>query len=146
MKKLLVSLSAVPLSRARPYLKNFTRHYPELFNKRGSGRKKDRIFIPVQAQDIAQSQINVKAPDEIEKYLQEMGVEIESYSLGFGLLNGKRVKISTQLEGDKELLKKFVNDPNRKSVKREAAGVMVVISRHPTILLACPLIAAGLPA
>lgn len=50
MKKLFITISAVPLKVARPYVKSFDRtRYAEIFNKYGTGKsgEKYRIYIPV---------------------------------------------------------------------------------------------------
>lgn len=132
MKKLYVSVSAVPLSRARDYLKNFKRHYPELFNKLGSGRKKDRIYIPLRSGDAT---IERKPPLEISEYLSKLGYDIENYKLGLARNSkGKTVKIGKLLK-DEELAKQFMNDPARNAAKSAAEGQLVVISRHPYDLI-----------
>ena len=125
MKKLFVTLSAVPLSLARPYLKNFKRHYPEIFNKYGEGRRKDRIYWKVGAASAA-------APIEIEKYLNELGYSIENYVLGLASKNNRVIKIGKLLKEEPELSAKFNHDKARGSARVEnAKKLLCVISRHP---------------
>lgn len=128
MKKLFVTLSAVPLSLARPYLKNFKRHYPEIFNRMGSGKKKDRIYVPVSTGNVERPVSN--PPDSIKSYLAERGFEVENYELGLARDGkGRTIRMGKILK-DENLLKQFSNDPSRSAVKSASNG-FVVFSRHP---------------
>ena len=127
MKKLFISISAVPLSIARPYLKNFKRHYPEIFNRFGSGVKKDRIYFDLDKDKVAKP---AKPPKEVSDYLANIGYEIENYSLGIARdAKGKTKKIGKIIQ-DKDVAKIFANDPIR-SASKSAVGAIAVISRHP---------------
>lgn len=135
MKKLFVTLSAVPLSMARPYLKNFKRHYPEIFDEYGSGKvegKKDRIYIPLGSDVSIKSLARKKPPKEIVEFLESKGYEVENYMTGKARKGKRTVRIGPILKEEApELLKIFETDPSRKSAKRVTAGAMAVISRHP---------------
>lgn len=131
MKTLFVTLSAVPLSMTRPYMKHFKRRYPEIFDKRKTKKIRDRIYIPLKSGGDGEEIPHIPAPKPIEDFIRSKGFEIESYALG-KYLDGKRLKsISNLLKEEPELLKLFVNDKRRSAVKRVAAGAQVVISRHP---------------
>lgn len=132
MKKLFVTLSAVPLSLARPHLKNFKKHYPEIFREYGSGRKKARIIIPLNRPSNIRKEAKVEAPSEIEKYLEEKGYEIENYVAGWMLdSKGRTLRMGPFLKEEApDLSKKFNHDPIRAAHKAGANGVAVV-SCHP---------------
>ena len=131
MKTLFLTLSAVPISKTRPYMKHFKRRYPEIFDRRKTKKIRDRIYIPLKSGGGGEEIPHITAPKPIEDFIRSKGFEIESYALG-KYLDGKRLKsISNLLKEEPELLKLFVNDKRRSAVKRVAAGAQVVISRHP---------------
>lgn len=129
MKKIFVSLSAVPLSIVKQYFnKNFTRHYQEYFKSYGSGEKKDRIYIPINS---GLSNDNIKAPKEIVEYLDSKGYIVESYAAGMARnkSNGRTLRIGKLLE-DREVKSIYDGDSSRKGIK-STTDSYVVISRHP---------------
>ena len=129
MKKLFVSISAVPLSIARPYLKNFKRHYPEIFNRFGSGEKKDRINIPLNA---SRPIVDVKPNKAVEDYLHSKGYTIENYFQGTARDKyGRTPSIGKIVKDNPEIKQLFDSDPNRKAANAKKSNFTVVISRHP---------------
>ena len=133
MKKLFVSISAVPLSIARPYLKNFKRHYPKIFNRFGSGEKKDRINIPLNA---SRPIVDVKPNKAVEDYLHSKGYTIENYFQGTARDKyGRTPSIGKIVKDNPEIKQLFDSDPNRKAANLTKSNFTVVISRHPYDLI-----------
>lgn len=127
------SLSAVPLSLARRYMKHFNRgRYANIFNKYGEGKGKDkyRIYIPVNATHMVAPK-TMSVPKEIEDYLTSLGMKIDNYAVGtVHLPDGKRiVRLGKVLAKNAELKKMYDNDPQRKATKLVSSWV--VISCHP---------------
>ena len=129
MKKLFISISAVPLSLARPYLKNFKRHYPKIFNRFGSGEKKDRINIPLNA---SRPIVDVKPNKAVEDYLHSKGYTIENYFQGTARDKyGRTPSIGKIVKDNPEIKQLFDSDPNRNAANSKKSNFTVVISRHP---------------
>lgn len=129
--KLEISLSAIPLSLARPFVKEFKRdRYSDFFNKwgEGKGKNKFRIYTPLNSHF---SKPVIKVPPEIEEYVTGLGMKIDCYRAGTVLMrDGKRTtKLGSVLFKRPELKKLFDSDPQRQATKN--ASWWVVISRHP---------------
>ena len=132
MKKLFVTLSAIPLRMVKPYVKAFNRtRYAHIFNKYGSGKtkNKNRIYIPV-GQNLKVEK--VKVPAIIEQELDSLGYEVENYTTGIAkqISSNRSMRIGKLLKSD-EAKKTFANDPARSASKVGAGGLIVVISQHP---------------
>jgi len=131
--KIFISLSAIPLSIARKYVKGFDRtRYANIFNKYGSGKGRDkyRIYIPIDTKKPLLDK-EVIVPVEILTFLKEKKMVVDNYLVGTALLpDGKRtVRIGRLLAKEPWLKKIFDNDPGRKGIA--ADELLVVISRHP---------------
>jgi hypothetical protein len=91
--KVLVSLAAVPLSVARPYLKGWNRNglgvrVVNRMNK-DSANSKYRIYLP-----ISKPKVKVKALPSIAQAIKEAGYKIENYVLGVAVnKDGRQIKI-----------------------------------------------------
>ena len=130
--KLLISLSAVPLSMAKPYMALLNRHlYDNIFRKYGSGNKKwpARIYIPVGSKPVQP----VEPSPAVKEAVESMGYVVDSYLAGTAIQrDGKRtMRIGKLLSKDKDVLRAFESDPKRKSHKVAQGELVVVISRHP---------------
>ena len=88
--KLLVSLSAVPLSMAKPYMALLNRHlYDNIFRKYGSGNKKwpARIYIPVGSKPVQP----VEPSPAVKEAVESMGYVVDNYLAGTAIQrDGKR--------------------------------------------------------
>ena len=130
--KLLISLSAVPLSMAKPYMALLNRHlYDNIFRKYGSGNKKwpARIYIPVGSKPVQP----VEPPPAVREAVESMGYVVDNYLAGTAIQrDGKRTtRIGKLLSKDKDILRAFESDPKRKGHKVAQGELVVVISRHP---------------
>ena len=130
--KLLISLSAVPLSMAKPYMALLNRHlYDNIFRKYGSGNRKwpARIYIPVGSKPVQP----VEPSPAVKEAVESMGYVVDNYLAGTAIQrDGKRtMRIGKLLSKDKDVLRAFESDPKRKSHKVAQGELMVVISRHP---------------
>ncbi len=130
--KILISLSAVPLSMAKPYMALLNRHlYDNIFRKYGSGNKKwpARIYIPVGSKPVQP----VEPLPAVKKAVEARGYLVDNYLAGIAIQqDGKRtIRIGKLLSKDKDILRIFESDPKRKSHKVAQGELMVVISRHP---------------
>ncbi len=130
--KLLISLSAVPLSMAKPYMALLNRHlYDNIFRKYGSGNKKwpARIYIPVGSKPVQP----VEPPPAVREAVESMGYVVDNYLAGTAIQrDGKRTtRIGKLLSKDKDILRAFESDLKRKGHKVAQGELVVVISRHP---------------
>lgn len=126
--KVMISLSAVPLSVARPFVKNW--------NKNGLGvrviqrflKKKDRnryrLYLPIDAK----LKPKIVPPDIITQQIESAGYKIEDYVTGIASTpDGKRkIRMGKILKGD--ALDRFSNDKDRQAFRDE---YVCVISAHP---------------
>ena len=127
--KLLISLSAVPLSMAKPYMALLNRHlYDNIFRKYGSGNKKwpARIYIPVGSKPVAP----VEPSPAVKEAVESMGYVVDNYLAGTAIQrDGKRTtRIGKLLSKDKDVLRAFESDPKRKGHKVSQGELMVVIT------------------
>lgn len=120
----------------RDYM-NIWKEYPELkkryediFKKYDGDKNHYRIYIP-----LLEENVKNKLEIEISKFLDDNGYEVINYINGICKFKSPMVKntskigqILTRLKND-ELVKKFIEDPNRKSGSIE--DKIVCISRHP---------------
>ena len=130
--KLLISLSAVPLSMAKPYMALLNRRlYDNIFRKYGSGNKKwpARIYIPVGSKPVKP----VEPSPAVKEAVESRGYVVDNYLAGTAIQrDGKRtMRIGKLLSKDKDVLKVFESDPKRKGHKVAQGELVVVISRHP---------------
>ena len=130
--KLLISLSAVPLSMAKPYMALLNRHlYDNIFRKYGSGNKKwpARIYIPVGSKPVQP----VEPSPAVKEAVESLGYVVDNYLAGTAIQrDGKRTtRIGKLLSKDKDILRAFESDPKRKGHKVAQGELVVVISRHP---------------
>ena len=130
--KLLISLSAVPLSMAKPYMALLNRHlYDNIFRKYGSGNRKwpARIYIPVGSKPVQP----VEPSPAVKEAVESLGYVVDNYLAGTAIQrDGKRTtRIGKLLSKDKNILRAFESDPKRKGHKVSQGELMVVISRHP---------------
>ena len=130
--KILISLSAVPLSMAKPYMALLNRHlYDNIFRKYGSGNKKwpARIYIPVGSKPVKP----VEPSPAVKEAVESRGYVVDNYLAGTAIQrDGKRtMRIGKLLSKDKDVLKVFESDPKRKGHKVAQSELVVVISRHP---------------
>lgn len=119
-----LSIAAVPLSKARPFIKNW--------NKKGIGvkliqsfthDKKYRYYMPL----VKNQKHAPEAPAIVVDAIKKAGYVIEDYMAGLAAKGDRVVKIGKIISKNPEALKAFVNDP-RRSGKNEYT---VVISAHP---------------
>ena len=130
--KLLISLSAVPLSMAKPYMALLNRRlYDNIFRKYGSGNKKwpARIYIPVGSKPVKP----VEPSPAVKEAVESRGYVVDNYLAGTAIQrDGKRtMRIGKLLSKDKDVLRAFESDPKRKGHKVAQGELVVVISRHP---------------
>ena len=130
--KLLISLSAVPLSMAKPYMALLNRRlYDNIFRKYGSGNKKwpARIYIPVGSKPVKP----VDPSPAVKEAVESRGYVVDNYLAGTAIQrDGKRtMRIGKLLSKDKDVLRAFESDPKRKGHKVAQGELVVVISRHP---------------
>ena len=130
--KLLISLSAVPLSMAKPYMALLNRRlYDNIFRKYGSGNKKwpARIYIPVGSKPVKP----VEPSPAVKEAVESRGYVVDNYLAGTAIQrDGKRtMRIGKLLSKDKDVLRAFEFDPKRKGHKVAQGELVVVISRHP---------------
>ena len=130
-----ISLSAVPLSAVRPYMKHFDRSlYRGMFQKYGTGKNVDkyRIYIPITG-DLGVRKESV-VPQQIISALEDKGYSVSDYRAGIAVdRTGKRQVRIGKLLTDPGTKKIYDNDPQRISVKN--VNTWVVISRHPYDIL-----------
>jgi hypothetical protein len=131
----MISLAAVPLSKAKPYLRNWDRHglgveVVQRFLAKQKGANKQRLgyrlYLPIS--DKAQKPVVV--PVDIRAAVQAAGYQIENYVLGIASKdNGARkIKIGKLIAKNNVLKTLFDNDKQRSSRKDE---YVCVISCHP---------------
>ena len=129
--KLLLSLSALPPSLYRQYVKGWNKEkYADLFRKYTGDRNNYRIHIPLVkgAKRIAYAPV----PEAIQLSVAEKGYTVEDYITGIAVdrTGKRRIKIGKLLPP--ELQKVFAEDKARSNARNAASGTqMVVISRHP---------------
>lgn len=128
--KLYISLSAVPLSQVRSYMKSFNRtRYAQIFDKLGTGKKdKFRIYFPINSSQ--PNKVDLEVPTEIKEYLAKQNMTVSDYKLGLALMpDGKRKVSIGKILKDPKVKKIYDSDPQRKNLKSVPAWA--VISRHP---------------
>jgi hypothetical protein len=124
---------ALTPSQFRPYVKKFKRNrYKKLFqeykNRYDGDRNAYRIYLPL----IIIKRKN-KIEDEISKFLSDNNYEIIDYFKGTckfkDAKNPSKIGAILTKLGEDNLMKSFVEDPERK--KGASEELMVCISRHP---------------
>ena len=117
----------------KDYIKGWNKdRYHSIFSspEHEHNRKAYRVYLPM----IGGGEI-IHPPKQIEKFLKRAGYKVADYAKGLAqnIQNPKRqIKIGKLLAKQPELLKKFQDDPKRRSAKGEYE---VVITRHPYDLL-----------
>lgn len=125
--KIQVSLSAVKLSDARPYVKGWDKgRYADVFRKFSTNDRAYRVYIPLDHV----ANIPIPAPGKIAKLVEEAGYTIEDYRAGIAVdKSGKRrMRIGRLISSDADAKKMFDNDKRRTGFR---AKYMICISRHP---------------
>lgn len=62
-----LELSRVPISKARPYLKNWNKdRYSDIFGAHGSGSNKHRIYVPIDGESAGKVQKALTPPKQVE--------------------------------------------------------------------------------
>lgn len=132
----LSSLSAVPLSLVRPYLKEGWNRgrYKKIFEQHGSGipGKRYRIYLPLSQSKTVE---DVAVPSAIQNYLATKNISVDNYVLGLGRLpDGRATKLGRVLNTEPDLKRMFDADPQRRGTAATVKA-LVVISRHPYDIL-----------
>jgi hypothetical protein len=131
MKSVFVSLSAIPLSMVKKYVRSNLNHYSNIFNRYGTGKGKEkyRIYIPLGDNKPV---VQTDAPKVVVDELQQQGYEVENYIAGIARKSGtnRSVRIGRLLKSE-EAKKTFETDPKRKAGKVANNELIAVISRHP---------------
>lgn len=140
MKSLNICLSALKLSEYREFKpKEWDRNrYQDLFALYTGSRNRYRIYLPLNNQNINPRPFPLKkVPSQIRKAVDQLGFQIEDYRLGLAKpkASTKKNVVSLGKILPNDLLKQFVNDPNRQGVKTLSSDYMVVVSRHPYDLI-----------
>lgn len=129
----LLGLAAVPVSKARPYLKSWDRHGlgVELIQsftrkQKGGNRNGYRLYLPIKASDAP----TPVPPTPIVQAVHSAGYVIEDYVTGIASKDGgaRKIKIGKLLSKDAHLKMMFDQDKNRQS---RAEEYFCVISAHP---------------
>lgn len=125
MQKVMLSLSAIPLSKARKYAKGWNKgRYADLFVKH-SDSPHYRIYFPFEHIHAA----HLPVPKIINEKLNSLGYSVEDYRAGIAVdANGRRrVRIGKLLGKFPEVQKLFNEDKLRAAKDR----YYICISRHP---------------
>lgn len=131
--EVMIGLAAVPVSRARPYLKSWDRHGVgvELIQsftvkQKGGNRKGYRLYLPVKAGDAPPP----VPPSPIAQAVHAAGYVIEDYVTGIASKDGgsRKIKIGKLLSKNAMLKDIFDKDKGRQS---RAEEYFCVISAHP---------------
>jgi len=129
----LISVSAVPLSIARPMVAGWDKaRYEDIFLKFEHSRNKYRIYLPLVGNEINHA---ITVPQQVSEVLQEQGYVVEDYLAGIAVRTDnpkKKIKIGKLLK-EPSSKKVFDNDPQRSAIKN--VKQWVVISRHPYDIL-----------
>ena len=141
MKKLFITLSAIPLSLYRSSVAGLKMDnpnlYSDIFSKYGSGNNKNnknRIYIPINSQPLVETK---SIPNQkVVQFLLENKFKIDNYRLGTAIMpDGKRtIRIGKLLSKEPELKKLFDNDTSRNGAA-QTGNMLCVISRHPYDIL-----------
>jgi hypothetical protein len=127
--KINISLSAIPLSLIRPFLKSWNKsRYASLFQKYDHDKNAYRIYLPLSGKA---SEKKIIIPKAILNEIQSQGYEIDSYTAGIArrVDNPKKVIKIGKLLKTPALKKEYDNDPQRTAIKN--TKMWIVISRHP---------------
>ena len=121
---------ALPLSLARKYRKKWDpMKYHELFSRYTDDPKAYRIYLPL-IQPGSKATAVVKAPEHIQKAIEDAGFVIDDYLEGMASKGNQKIKIGKILQRvDPKLKNEFDSDPLRRG--KNTATLEVVISRHP---------------
>lgn len=131
--EVMVGLAAVPVSKARPYLKSWDRHGlgVELIHsftkkQKGGNRNGYRLYLPV----VAEAAPPPVAPTAIVQAVHAAGYVIEDYVTGIASKDGgaRKIKIGKILAKNSTLKSIFDQDKGRQS---RAEEYFCVISAHP---------------
>jgi len=131
-----LALAAVPLSVARPLMKNWNKNglgvqVIQRFLPKNKKRKKNayRLYMPIKP-----VKTKITVPEKITMALTSKGYTVDDYVLGIAVdSTGKRQMRIGKLLKDAELLKEFMNDPQRAAHKDDFT---CVVSCHPYDVLA----------
>lgn len=126
-----IALAAVPMSIARPLVKNWNKNGlgPQVIHRflpQDKKQKKNayRIYLPIEP-----VHGKIVVPKPISAALLEKGYSVDDYITGIAVdKTGKRRMRIGKLIKDQELLKEFMNDPQRAAHKDDFT---CVISCHP---------------
>lgn len=126
-----LALAAVPMSIARPLVKNWNKHGlgPQVIHRFLPHDKKQRknafrLYLPIDP-----THEHIVVPHHITLVLAEKGYTVDDYINGIAVdSSGKRKMRIGKLIKDQKLLQEFANDPQRAAHKDEYT---CVISCHP---------------
>jgi len=129
--EMMLALAAVPMSIARPLVKNWNRNglgvqVIKRFLPKNKKQKKNtyRLYLPIKP-----TKQKIKIPEPILHALSSVGYSVDDYVTGIAVdSTGKRRMRIGKLLKDQQLLKEFMNDPQRAAHKDEFT---CVISCHP---------------
>lgn len=131
--EVLLGLAAVPLSKARPYLRTWDKHgigvevvQRFLAKQKGANKRGYRLYIPIDGDAVER----VRVPTPIEAAVLAAGYVVEDYVLGIASKDGgtRKIKIGKLISKNAHLKELFDNDKQRASRKDE---YVCVISAHP---------------
>lgn len=131
--EVLLGLAAVPLSKARPYLRSWDRHgvgvevvQRFLAKQKGANKRGYRLYLPIDSDAPAR----IRIPTPIEAAVLAAGYVVEDYVLGIASKDGgtRKIKIGKLISKNAHLKELFDNDKQRASRKDE---YVCVISAHP---------------
>lgn len=107
--------------------------YLALFSLFNGDRNRYRIYLPL----VKQKSLSKRVPSSITQELDRLGYTISDYRLGLAQpRSGKNpISLGKLLNNKPDLLKEFVNDPNRQGGKTQNSDYIVVVSRHPYDLI-----------
>lgn len=129
--KTMLSLAAIPLHQAKPYVKNFKRDgiaAKTIKKFAPKGTKGYRVYIPIDTSHLVDK--TVTAPEAIIEAVAQAGYVIEDYITGIAASpdGKKRIRIGKLIKTNPELADIFKKDPARNVFKSDA---VCVISCHP---------------
>lgn len=127
MEKIQVSLSAIPVSLYRRFVKGWDKgRYAQVFEKYAHDRRAYRIYIPLEKPKVAPI---IEVPEPIVAALAKQGYVVDDYLAGIATnKDGKRkMRIGRLLAQEPGLQKMFNEDSNRRSL----GEYTICISRHP---------------
>lgn len=129
--KTMLSLAAIPLNQAKPYVRNFIRDgiAAKTIKKFAPKDSKGyRLYLPIDASH--EKPKSVRVPEEVQDAVEAAGYVIEDYITGIAASpdGKKRIRIGKLIKADPDVADIFKKDPQRDVFKNDA---VCVISCHP---------------